>query len=131
VLVPAGGNCKTVHVRIKLLALDTSHFTGAGWNTGLRYRSFGRKATLEEIIVENSPYNFTHGSRKRLLAEGTNSNNCETRDLDVWRGQPIPLELHHANGVNDGYYLANLQLLCANCRSLTDDYRGKNQKNKI
>jgi len=52
VLVPAGGNCKTVHVRIKLLALDTSHFTGAGWNTGLRYRSFGRKATLEEIIVE-------------------------------------------------------------------------------
>ncbi|MDQ2795318.1 MAG: hypothetical protein M3Y12_15110 [Bacteroidota bacterium] len=33
-LVPAGGNCKTVHARIAKLGLDTSHFTGAAWNQG-------------------------------------------------------------------------------------------------
>ena len=129
-LVPAGGNYKTVHARIKLLALDTSHFTGAGWNTGLRYRSFGRKATLEEIMVENSPYNFTHGLRKRLLAEGIKADNCEACGLNTWQGQPMPLELHHANGVNNDRRLANLQLLCSNRHTLTNNYRGKNQKNK-
>ena len=44
-LVPAGGNYKTVHNRIERLGLDTSHFTGAGWNVGARYQSMvGRKA---------------------------------------------------------------------------------------
>ena len=28
-LVPAGGNYKTVHTRVRALRLDTSHFTGA------------------------------------------------------------------------------------------------------
>ena len=120
-----------MYARTKLLALDTNYFTEAGWNTGLRYRSFGREATPRETMVENSLYNFTHGLRKRLLAQGAKPNNCEVRGLDVWRGQPIPLELHHANGVSDDYHLANLQLLCANYRTLADDYRGKNQKNKI
>ena len=45
-LVPAGGNYKTVHDRIRRLGLDTNHFTGAGWNVGARYTSFGRKAML-------------------------------------------------------------------------------------
>jgi hypothetical protein len=33
-LVPAGGNYKTVHARIKKLGLNTAHFTGTGWNAG-------------------------------------------------------------------------------------------------
>ncbi len=57
-LMPAGGYYRTVHARVKRLGLNTSHFTGAGWNVGPRYRQFGRKATLAEITVENSPYNL-------------------------------------------------------------------------
>ncbi|RZK21972.1 MAG: hypothetical protein EOO56_10195 [Hymenobacter sp.] len=51
-LVPVGGNYKTVHDRIKQLELDIGHFTGAGWNVGARYKAFGRKAALEEILVK-------------------------------------------------------------------------------
>jgi hypothetical protein len=68
-LVPAGGNYKTVYARIAKLGLETSHFTGAAWNQGARYKIFGRKATLAENLVENSPYAFTHGLRGRLLKE--------------------------------------------------------------
>jgi hypothetical protein len=75
-LVPAGGNYKTVHSRIAKLELDTSHFTGAGWNVGARYRSFGRKAGFGEILVEHSPYAFTHGLRGRLLKERDLSSTC-------------------------------------------------------
>ena len=126
-LVPAGGNYKTVHSRIAKLGLDTSHFTGAGWNVGLRYRSFGRKAGLEEILVENSPYAFTHGLRGRLIKEGWKEHRCEECNLIEWRGCPIPLELHHNNGINNDHRIDNLQLLCPNCHAQTRNYRGKNQ----
>ena len=69
-LVPTGGNYKIVHARIAKLGLDTNHIMGADWNVGTRCRSFGWKTTLEEILVKNSTYAFTHGLRGRLLKEG-------------------------------------------------------------
>ena len=126
-LVPAGGNYKTVHARIAKLGLDTSYCTGAAWNQGARYKSFGRKALLAEIMVENSPYNFTHGLKKRLLKENVKALRCEDCGLTEWKSQPIPLELHHRNGVNNDHRLENLQLLCPNCHALTENYRGRNQ----
>ncbi len=126
-LVPAGGNYKTVHTRIAKPGIDTSHFTGAAWNQGARYRSFGRKAQLVEILVENSSYNFTHGLKKRLLQEKLKVWRCEGCGLAEWQQQPISLELHHQNDINNDHRLENLQLLCPNCHALTDNYRGKNQ----
>jgi len=130
-LVPAGGNYKTVHDRIKRLNLDTGHFTGAGWNVGARYRNINPTAALTDIMVENSTYNFTHGLKKRLLKEGVKSHRCEGCGLTEWLGERIPLELHHANGVNNDHRLGNLRLLCPNCHALIDNYRGKNQNNKL
>ena len=40
--------------------------------------------------------------------------------------KPIPLELHHINGVHSDNRIENLQLLCPNCHALTDNYRCKN-----
>jgi hypothetical protein len=84
-LVPAGGNYKTVQARIGKLGLDTSHFTGKGWNAGARYKAFGRKAMLEEILVENSVYAFTHALRGRLLKEGWKQHKCAQCGLTGWR----------------------------------------------
>ena len=42
--------------------------------------------------------------------------------------KPIPLELHHKNGINSDNSLTNLELLCPNCHALTDNYRAKNIK---
>ena len=103
---------------------------GASWNVGERYRNFSRKAALTEIMMENSPYNFTHGLKKRLLKQGVKARCCEGCGLQEWRGELIPLELHHANGVNNDHRLANLQLLCPSWYTLTENYRGKNQSRK-
>ena len=126
-LVPAGGNYKTVHARIARLELDTSHFTGAGWNVGARFKMLGQPFSWENILIENSKYTSTYRLRNRLIEYDLKEHRCEECGLTEWREQPIPLELHHANGINNDHRLANLQLLCPNCHALTENYRGKNQ----
>ena len=126
-LVPADGNYKTVHNRIKRQALEIGHFMGKAWNVGNRYRNFGRQYRIGEILVANSPYAFTHGLRGRLLKEGYKAHRCEQCGLEEWQAMPIPLELHHINGVNNDHRLKNLQLLCPNCHAQTSIYRSKNQ----
>lgn len=129
-LVPAGGNYKTVHACIARLGLNTSHWTGAAWNQGERFRAFGKVFSWEGILVEDSSYTSTFRLRNRLIEHELKAARCEQCGLAEWLGEPIPLELHHANGVNNDHRLANLQLLCPNCHALTDNYRGKNQKRK-
>lgn len=41
-------------------------------------------------------------------------------------GNPINLEVHHIDGNHNNNELENIQLLCPNCHSYTENYRGKN-----
>lgn len=46
-------------------------------------------------------------------------------------GEPIPLETHHIDGIKTNNELNNLKLLCPNCHAFTDNYKGKNVKDKV
>jgi hypothetical protein len=70
----------------------------------------------------------THKVKKRLLGEGYKNHCCESCGLSEWMSSPIPLELHHKNGVRTDNSLENLELLCPNCHAFTDNYRAKNIK---
>ena len=126
-LVPAGGNYKTGHARIAKLKLDTSHFTGAGWNVGARYRMLVKPFSWDGILIENSLCTSTNRLRNQLIEHELKYNKCERCGLKKWLERPIPLELHHINGVNNDNRLPNLQSLYPNCHALTESYRGKNQ----
>ena len=123
-LVPAGGNYTTVNNKIKELNLDTPHFTGRGWNVGLKFKPKKAKP-LSEILVEDSNYQ-SFELAQRLLKEGIKEHKCERCKRTEWEEVLIPLELHHINGTRTDNRLSNLQLLCPNCHALTDNYRGKN-----
>ena len=51
---------------------------------------------------------------------------CVKCNLTKWLDSDIPLELHHINGDKFDNRIENLQLLCPNCHSFTDNYRAKN-----
>ena len=125
-LVPSGGNYRIIHNAIEKYKIDTSHFTGQGWNINLKFKPFEGKK-IEEILVENSTYQ-SYKLKKRLIAEGIKKSVCESCGQSEWLEQPIPLELHHINGNNSNNRLENLRLLCPNCHALTDSYRGKNKR---
>ena len=125
-LVPSGGNYRIIHNAIEKYKIDTSHFTGQGWNINLKFKPFEGKK-IEEILVKNSTYQ-SYKLKKRLIAEGIKKSVCESCGQSEWLEQPIPLELHHINGNNSDNRLENLRLLCPNCHALTDSYRGKNKR---
>ncbi len=124
-LTPTGGNYRIIHNAIEEYDIDISHFTGQGWNVGLKFNP--KDVTdLKDILIQNSSYQ-SYKLKKRLLTEGLKERRCECCGLTDWQGKPIPLELHHINGDNRDHRFENLQLLCPNCHAMTDTYRGRNK----
>ena len=122
---PSGGNYKIIHNALKEYSIDTSHFTGQGWNRGLTFKPF-KETPLSAILTQGSSYQ-SYKLKNRLLKEGIKENICESCKLQTWMGRTIPLELHHINGDNTDNRIENILLLCPNCHALTSSYRGKNK----
>jgi hypothetical protein len=128
-LVPAGGNYDQVQRRIRELVLDTSHFTGMGWNVGLQHQP-NPPVPLDELLVRNRR-SGSHLLKQRLFRVGLKAPACE---LCGWAARApdgrIPVELDHINGDKTDNRLENLRILCPNCHSLQPTHRGLNKKSR-
>ena len=63
-----GSNPKTLRKKLDLFGIDYSHFTGRGWNVGLRFKPRISKS-LDLILTKNSTYQ-SYKLLKRLIIEG-------------------------------------------------------------
>ena len=84
-----------------------------------------RVMSVEELVL--GPRNRTH-LRDRLMREGLLPAHCQVCGLTSWLGRPISLQLHHLNGIGDDNRLENLQILCPNCHSQTENWGGRNKR---
>ena len=125
---PIGGNYKTLKSKFKKFKINTDHFTGAGWNTGDRYRPINPKKDLSEILTKDSGFMSGYYLKQRLFKEGVKDKYCEKCSNTKWMDQDIHLELNHKNGDNMDHRLENLEILCPNCHAQTENYRGKAKK---
>jgi transposase-like protein len=66
--------------------------------------------------------------KRRLLREGLKDNRCERCGISEWRDAPLSLALHHINGDGRDNRLENLQFLCPNCHSQTENFAGRNAR---
>lgn len=88
----------------------------------------GKKIPIDKILNGEYPEYQTNKLRIRLLSEKIKNHECEICKNACWRGLAIPLELHHIDGDRSNHKIENLQLICPNCHSQTETFRGKNIK---
>jgi hypothetical protein len=121
----SGTNYRRVHIMVRDLQLDTSHWLGMGFLRG-KTHAWSPSRPLSEILVERSLYANRAQLKKRLVAAGLLPYVCAGCGIAEWRGRPLVLQLDHLNGVSDDHRLGNLRLLCPNCHSQTNTFCGKN-----
>ncbi|MBZ4018231.1 HNH endonuclease signature motif containing protein [Streptomyces purpurogeneiscleroticus] len=126
-LDPVGGHHTHISRRIRALGIDTSHFVEKADSDG----DARRRRPRSELLRRQDPADARRIPAKRLrralLVRGT-AERCALCDIgSTWRGRPLPLEVDHIDGNWRNNRLENLRLLCPNCHSTTDSYRGRNQ----
>ena len=88
-----------------------------------------RKETHKQNILTLNYEDLSFESlRFRILYE--QENKCNRCGLDKWLGQDIILELEHKDGNNKNNVRDNLEMICPNCHSLTETWRGRNKKER-
>lgn len=116
-------NYKTLVKQAKRLGCFKTNQSGKGIN-----KKPPRKYILDDILNGEYPGYGSFKLKNRLLKEGLKEHKCEFCKGEYWLLKPIPLELHHKDGDRLNNSLNNLELLCPNCHSFTDNYRAKNIK---
>lgn len=66
--------------------------------------------------------------KARLLRAGLKENRCEACGIDQWLAAPLSMALHHVNGDGSDNRLENLQMLCPNCHSQTENFAGRGKR---
>jgi len=97
-----------------------------------------RKNAHKTIIKNNAPIALCENStssnstiKRYLLDVMKYEYKCSICGIDTWQGESIKLELDHIDGNNKNNLIKNLRLLCPNCHSQTDNFRGKNKNSGI
>lgn len=78
--------------------------------------------------IETSGYGHSKESVKKYIRH-KNGNVCAICGISEWMNKQLVLILDHINGNPEDHNLINLRLICPNCDSQTDTYKGKNKGN--
>ena len=123
--VYAAGNRLTGSERYKTLPQSTKD--SMAWSRG-QTRFIDKQVLIDENILTERSYVSSSRVRILLFKLKLKPQQCECCKITKWQGKPISFELHHINGVSSDNRLDNLTILCPNCHSITENYRGKNIK---
>lgn len=89
-------------------------------------RDIRRRQAPSEILVGGATRRVPSTRLKRAMAELGVVEQCAICGVEpLWLGQPLPLEVDHLDGDWRNNRIGNLRLLCPNCHSTTDTYRGR------
>lgn len=95
-------------------------------------RRWKEKLDLQDLFVKGTKKVNNQHLKLRLISEGIKSDACECCGTGpTYNGRPLTLQVHHVNGDNTDNRIDNLQILCPNCHSQTENYSGKSSSRRI
>lgn len=122
-----GGQHSHISRRVRALGICTAHFTGPADREGTAAKR--RRRSADEVLVASG-----HGRSRRVpgaqlrraLADAGVPELCALCGTEpFWQGRRLSLEVDHMDGDWRNNRKENLRLLCPNCHSTTDTYRGR------
>lgn len=84
-----------------------------------------RKNKTVKDLISNTTYRSNHYIKKYIQEYNLLPWKCSCCDIKNWQGKDITLELDHIDGCAYNCKIENLRLLCPNCHSQTDTFRGR------
>jgi hypothetical protein len=102
-------------------------FTRQAWNDARRSGRVVSRAQAMPVEQLLAGRRNRYHLKGRLIRAGLKQNRCERCGIDEWLGEPLAMALHHVNGDGSDNRLENLQMLCPNCHSQTENFAGRNR----
>ena len=121
---PCTGSQSHITKKIRGFGIDTSHFTGQGWNKGGVSNS---RLTAEQIFSMSCGRVKTYLLVRALEEIGRSYECVFCGNNGEWMSQEISLDIDHIDGNYENNRPGNLQYLCPNCHRL----KGKNSRNPL
>ena len=95
-----------------------------GWAKNREGYVPSNKKAISDYLVRGKRIS-TSKIRKKLLSEGIKENKCENCGVSEWMDEELTIQLHHIDGDTFNNTLDNLQMLCPNCHSQTENHSVK------
>lgn len=111
---------------IKNEGIDTTHFLGKKYNSGIRYK--GGRGVNFNIVSKRKKRVRGQFLKDILIREGLKKERCEVcGQMNIWNKRKLVLQINHIDGNHRNNNLSNLQIICPNCHSQTDTFTSKNK----
>ena len=122
-----GGNYKTLKGKITEYQLDTAHFDYrlAKTRNGKHYKRRLSNRTDDEIFKSDAQIKTANLKREYINRILKGEAQCEICGIREWNGKALMFQIHHLDGNHKNHSLGNLQLLCPNCHSQTENYSNR------
>lgn len=81
-----------------------------------------KKLDCKDIFKENSSLKSPSYLKNYILKYNLKEEQCEECGIKTWNNKKITFQVHHINGNNTDNRIENLQILCPNCHSQTENF---------